>query len=70
MCSPGFCRTDIAGASADYSQREPKEAALGASVVVKLLLGELGSESGRFYKECSQPATPLSAARSAEEAWA
>ncbi|EOD22049.1 hypothetical protein EMIHUDRAFT_240561 [Emiliania huxleyi CCMP1516] len=68
-CSPGFCRTAIAGADADYSRREPKEAALGADVVVKLLLGDLGRDSGRFYKECSKPGTSLEAARSKQEPW-
>ena len=68
-CSPGFCRTAIAGADADYSRREPKEAALGADVVVKLLLGDLGRDSGRFYKECSKPGTSLEAAHSKQEPW-
>ena len=69
-CSPGFCRTEIAGPDADYSKREPKERSLGADVVVKLLFGELGAGcTGRFYKECSKPGTPLEKARSAEEAW-
>jgi len=68
-CSPGFCRTEIAGPSADYSQREPKEPSLGADVVVKLLNGALGEGTGRFYKECSKPGTPLGAARSSEEPW-
>ena len=69
-CSPGFCRTDIAGANADYSQREPKPAALGADVVLKLLSGEVGAGStGAFFKEASKPRTPLEEARSVEEAW-
>ena len=69
-CSPGFCRTEIAGPSADYSEREPKDAALGADVVLKLLRGELGArDSGCFYKEMSKPGTPLGEARSAQEAW-
>ena len=76
-CSPGFCRTDIAGVDADYSKREPKDPQLGASVVVKLLFDELGvkgalgeAESGCFWKECSKPGTPLEEARSAPEPWA
>ena len=69
-CSPGFCRTEIAGPNADYSEREPKAPALGADVVVKLLKGQLGeAATGRFFKECSRPGTPLERARSAEEAW-
>ena len=69
-CSPGFCRTEIAGPDADYSKREPKAAALGADVVTKLLFGELGGgATGRFYKEGSKPGTPLEQAWSAEEAW-
>ena len=69
-CSPGFCRTEIAGPGADYSRREPKDAALGADVVIKLLGEELGADAtGRFYKECSKPGTPLDKARSAEERW-
>ena len=69
-CSPGFCRTDIAGPSADYSQREPKDPALGADVVVRLLTGQLGlGATGRFFKESSKPGTPLEKAHSVEEAW-
>jgi carbonyl reductase 1 len=69
-CSPGFCRTEIAGPNADYSAREPKDPALGADVVVKLLLTDLGAGcTGRFYKECSKPGTPLEAARSCKEPW-
>ena len=68
-CSPGFCRTEIAGPDVVYTARQPKDAALGADVVLKLLLGELGSGTGLFYKECSKPGTPLEAARSAVEAW-
>ena len=68
-CSPGFCRTEIAGSDADYSRKAPKEASLGVDVVVKLLTGALGADTGRFYKECSAPGTPLEAARSMEEAW-
>ena len=67
-CSPGFCRTEIAGPDVVYT-REPKPAQLGADVVVKLLFGELGRGTGAFYKECSKPGTPLDAARSAEEPW-
>ena len=49
---------------------EPRDAALGADVVLKLLFGELGAgATGCFYKECSKPGTPLEAARSAEESW-
>ena len=69
-CSPGFCRTEIAGRDADYSKRQPKDAALGADVVLKLLSGEVGAgATGRFFKECSKPGTPLREARSAEEGW-
>jgi len=67
-CSPGFCRTEIAGPGVVYT-REPKSAALGADVVVKLLFGDLGGETGTFYKECSKPGTSLDAARSAVEPW-
>ena len=68
-CSPGFCRTEIAGVDTKYT-REPKDAALGADVVVKLLLGEIGRGStGLFYKEVSKPGTPLDAARSVVEPW-
>ncbi|MDC0525385.1 SDR family NAD(P)-dependent oxidoreductase [bacterium] len=66
-CSPGFCRTEIAGPSVAYT-REPKDASLGASVVLKLLRGELGG-TGRFFKESSKPGTPLHAAQSVAEAW-
>lgn len=69
-CSPGFCRTEIAGPDADYSKREPKDAALGADVVLKLLNGQLGSGvTGKFFKEGSKPGTLLEEARSAEEGW-
>lgn len=69
-CSPGFCRTDIAGSDADYSKREPKSAALGATVVLKLISGSVGAgATGRFFKECSKPGTPLDEARSSEEGW-
>ena len=70
-CSPGFCRTDIAGADVDYSKgRPPKDARLGADVVLKLLFGEVGAGStGGFYKECSKPGTPIDAANSAAEPW-
>ena len=68
-CSPGFCRTEIAGPDAVYTARQPKDAALGADVVLKLLFGELGSGTGLFYKECSKPGTPLEAAHSAVEPW-
>jgi carbonyl reductase 1 len=66
-CSPGFCRTDIAGKSVAYT-REPKDAALGASVVLKLLREEL-TGSGCFFKESSKPGTPLEAAMSVAEPW-
>lgn len=69
-CSPGFCQTEIAGPSADYSQREPKSARLGADVVLKLLSGEIGVEkTGRFFKENSRPGTPLQDAQSVEQDW-
>ena len=68
-CSPGFCRTDIAGAAADYSKREPKDPTLGADVVFKLLMGTLGEGTGKFYKEISKPGTPLAEARSTEQPW-
>ena len=67
-CSPGFCRTEIAGLDVVYT-REPKAARLGADVVVKLLFGELGHETGTFYKECSKPGTRVDQARSAVEPW-
>jgi NAD(P)-dependent dehydrogenase (short-subunit alcohol dehydrogenase family) len=68
-CSPGFCRTEIAGANVEYT-REPKDAALGADVVVKLLHSEIGRGStGAFFKEVSKPGTPLDAARSVVEPW-
>ena len=61
------CTPDTA---ADYSKREPKPAALGADVVLKLLAGEVGAGStGAFFKEASKPGTPLEEARSVEEAW-
>mmetsp|Transcript_20286 Transcript_20286/g.62503 ORF Transcript_20286/g.62503 Transcript_20286/m.62503 type:complete len:297 (+) Transcript_20286:285-1175(+) len=67
-CSPGFCRTDIAGATT-YT-REPKDAALGATVIIKLLLGELAPDAtGRFFKEVSAPGTPLERSKSREEPW-
>ena len=69
-CSPGFCRTEIAGSDADYSKREPKSAALGATVVLKLISGSVGTgTTGRFFKECSKPGTPLEEARTSEEGW-
>ena len=67
-CSPGFCRTEIAG-ECTYAAREPKEASLGASVVLKLLRTQLGSGSGGFFKESSKPGTPLWAAHSVAEPW-
>ena len=67
-CSPGFCRTEIAGPGVAYT-REPKDAALGADVATKLLFGDLGSETGLFYKECSKPGASLAEARSAVEPW-
>ena len=66
-CSPGFCRTNIAGKHVAYT-REPKAAALGASVVLKLLRSEL-TGTGGFFKESSKPGTPLAAARSVAEPW-
>jgi NAD(P)-dependent dehydrogenase (short-subunit alcohol dehydrogenase family) len=69
-CSPGFCRTEIAGPSAGgYAAREPKEPSLGASVVLKLLRSELGDGSGLFFKESSKPGTPLESAQSVAEPW-
>ena len=69
-CSPGFCRTDIAGPNADYSAREPKAPALGADVVVKLLFDDaLSQATGKFFKECSKPGTALENAVSREEPW-
>ena len=67
-CSPGFCRTDIAGPNADYSAREPKAPALGADVVVRLLFDDaLSQNTGKFFKECSKPGTALENAVSREE---
>ena len=69
-CSPGFCRTDIAGPNADYSAREPKAPALGADVVVRLLFDDaLSQKTGTFFKECSKPGTALEDAVSREEPW-
>ena len=69
-CSPGFCRSEIGGADVVYTTRQPKPAALGASVVVKLALDDLAAgQSGCFYKERSKPDTPLDQARSGIEAW-
>ena len=67
-CSPGFCRTEIAGQNISYT-RQPKDASLGADVVAKLLFGDLGTDTGSFYKECSKPGTPLDKAHSAVEPW-
>ena len=67
-CSPGFCRTDIAGPNADYSAREPKAPALGADVITKLLFDDaLSQNTGKFFKECSKPGTALENAVSREE---
>ena len=69
-CSPGFCRTEIAGPNADYSEREPKAPALGADVVVKLLFDDaLSHNTGKFFKECSAPGTAIENAVSREEPW-
>lgn len=69
-CSPGFCRTEIAGPNADYSEREPKAPALGADVVVKLLFDDaLSQATGKFFKECSKPGTAIENAVSREEPW-
>ena len=69
-CSPGFCRTDIAGPNADYSAREPKAPALGADVITKLLFDDaLSQNTGKFFKECSKPGTALEDAVSREEPW-
>ena len=69
-CSPGFCRTEIAGPNADYSAREPKAPALGADVVVKLLFDDaLSQNTGKFFKECSAPGTAIENAVSREEPW-
>ena len=70
-CSPGFCRTEIAGPDVVYTTRQPKDAALGADVVLKLLFGEIGADAtDSFFKECSKPGTPLGEAHSAAEPWA
>ena len=69
-CSPGFCRTEIAGPNTDYSDREPKAPALGADVIVKLLFDDaLTQATGKFFKECSKPGTALEDAEYREEAW-
>ena len=69
-CSPGFCRTDIAGPNADYSAREPKAPALGADVITKLLFDDaLSQNTGKFFKECSKPGTAVEDAVSREEPW-
>lgn len=70
-CSPGFCRTEIAGTAADYSTREPKTPALGATVAVRLLFGEIGggAATGTFFKESSKPGTPVAEAQSSVEPW-
>ena len=67
-CSPGFCRTEIAG-ECTYAEREPKDASLGASVVLKLLRTQLGRGSGGFFKESSKPGTPIKLAQSVAEPW-
>ena len=54
-CSPGFCRTDIAGPNADYSEREPKAPALGADVVVKLLFDDALSQATGNARNALQP---------------
>ena len=70
-CSPGLCRTDIAGKGAGCpGGRIPKDPALGATVVAKLASGELGEgASGVFFKESSPPGTPLEGAVSVAEPW-
>ena len=69
-CSPGFCRTEIAGPNADYSEREPKAPALGADVITKLLFDDaLSQNTGKFFKECSKPGTAVEDAVSREEPW-
>ena len=56
-CSPGFCRTEIAGPNADYSAREPKAPALGADVVVKLLFDDALSQNTGPSSPCPKPGT-------------
>ena len=69
-CSPGFCRTEIAGPNADYSEREPKAPALGADVITKLLFDDaLSPATGKFFKECSKPGTAHENAVSREQPW-
>lgn len=69
-CSPGFCRTEIAGSNADYSKRTPKEPSLGADVVVKVLFDDAFADfSCKFVKECSKPGTLLEDAVSRVEPW-
>ena len=68
VCSPGFTNT---GLCANYTgTREPKDAALGASVFEKVLFGELGAgKTSTFFKECSKPGTPLVQAASTVDPW-
>ena len=70
-CSPGLCRTEIAGKGAGCpGGRVPKDPALGATVILKLALEKLGGgASGVFFKEVSPPGTPLEGAVSVAEPW-
>ena len=69
-CSPGFCKTDICGPKGSMGGREPKSAALGATVFAAALFGDLGAgRTATFFKEGSKPGTPLSEATSTIEAW-
>ena len=69
-CSPGFCKTDICGPKGSMGGREPKSAALGATVFAAALFGDLGAgRTATFFKEGSKPGTPPSEATSTIEAW-
>ena len=67
-CSPGFTLT---GLCKNYTgDRKPKAAALGASVVEKVLFTDLGrGATGKFFKEASAPGTDPSGAVSRVDAW-
>ena len=66
-CSPGFCRTEIAGPNADYSEREPKAPALGADVVVKLLFDDALSQATGKVQHASRHLLALKMRCSSED---
>jgi NAD(P)-dependent dehydrogenase (short-subunit alcohol dehydrogenase family) len=67
-CSPGFTNTDMCK---HYTgSRVPKEVALGASVFLKAIFGDLGaSQTGKFFKEASKAGTPLAEANAVIDKW-